>query len=1138
MAVPPADWSTHQLTQFLSAISARAGRRQALAVGVERAAEALEAEVGAFVHDGTVLSSVGFPVGEVPEDILVATANSGGPMLIPRLGVCQTVVVRGEQPLPGQLLLARSGTDVFTRDEINLLSGMMRLLQLNDRMLEVLERERTSRGEAQRQAELNAGLLASLEERHRLLERLSKLQRSISHRDPLPEVLDAVTAGASELFGTEVEVALRLFDPSELVSMPAAEPGGAGSNTVARRSLDRVAGWKAVATEDLAIVDQESPGQGRGYGIPDGEVQTAMAAPVYQEGHVVGSLVVASRIPGRRYHASEQEALLSFAEHASLALTDAATIDALRRQTELLALLESMAVSANEAVSVEEAVQTCLDRVCAYTGWPIGYAYFRGEEPGDSPVASGCSHLDDAFAKSCPGLSVAGTELARRIFGGGRPVWIPTVADLDPAGPFLRDVAITSAFAFPVLAGREVVAALEFFSVTDGEPDLELRESLAQVGNQLGRVVERSQAAAALQETSERTRRIIEAAKDAFVSIDMNDTIIDFNQAAEATFGWRRSEALGRTVADLLIAPAHRAAYVRGYARYMAAEDEPVGVVLELEAAHRDGHEFPIECAVWPVRSGRGWEFNAFARDISVRKRAEHELAAARDASQETSRLKSAFMATMSHEIRTPMNGILGMTHLLLDTALDADQRECAEGVQRSAEALLTIINDILDISKIEAGKLELEHSDFALRTLVTDVADLLAGGARAKGLELAVAVDPGVPPAVLGDPGRLRQVLTNLLGNAVKFTDAGSVSVGATLVGLREDSIDVRFEVTDTGIGIPEAAQETMFEAFRQADASTTRRFGGTGLGLAITRQLVAMMGGEITVRSAPGAGSSFAFTLQLGRSSGFVAPSPTPPVLQGDPAGALVLIVEDNPVNQQILVKTLERAGYGVEVCRTGLEAVDAMTTRSFAAVLMDCQMPEMDGYEATRLVRRVEGPHRHTPIIAITASAMASDRERCLSSGMDDFLSKPVNPVDLLALLPQWVRTLAPSPAAPPAATPAPVDARALNDLRIGLGAQGESVVRELVDLFLVDAPTSLASLRIALDAGEPETLARAAHRLRGSVSSFGAEVLTGLCARAEELGWAGDLSQAALLLPLIVEEYARVEEALRAGFVATG
>jgi PAS domain S-box-containing protein len=867
-----------------------------------------------------------------------------------------------------------------------------------------------------------------------------------------------------------------------------------------------------------------------------------MAAPVYQEGQVVGSLVVASRIPGRRYHVSEQEALLSFAEHASLALTDAATIDALRRQTGLLALLESMAVSANEAATVEEAVQTCLDRVCAYTGWPIGYAYFRGQTPDGAPVASGCSHLDDAYAQTCPGLDRAGTELTARVLSGGRPVWVPTIAELDPHGGFLRNVDLTSAFAFPVLAGREVVAALAFFSVVGGEPDPELRESLAQIGTQLGRVVERSQAAAAVQETSERTRRIIEAAKDAFVSIDMTDTITDFNQAAEAIFGWSRAEAVGRKVADLIIAPSRRDAYLRGQRRYMAADGEPAGVVLELMAAHRDGHEFPIECAVWPVRSGGDWEFNAFARDISDRKRAERELAAARDASLEASRLKSAFMATMSHEIRTPMNGILGMTHLLLDTPLDADQRECAEGVQRSAQALLIIINDILDISKIEAGKVELEHSDFTLRGLVTDVAELLVGGARGKGLEFTIAIDPGVPAVMNGDPGRLRQVLTNLLGNAVKFTDRGSVSLGVTLAGVREDGIAVRFDVCDTGIGIAKPAQVSIFEAFRQADASTTRRFGGTGLGLAITRQLVAMMGGEIAVDSTPGAGSKFSFTLRLGRSSSHAPPAPDPVDVQVDPHGARVLVVEDNRVNQRILVKILERVGYAVEVCSTGIQAVDAVTARSFDAVLMDCQMPEMDGYEATRLVRLVEGTRRHTPIIAITASAMTSDRERCLACGMDDFISKPLNPVDLLTLLGRWIQRPGDAPAPDWASggrrmVAAPVDVRVLQELRISLGPNGDSVVQELMDIFLEDAPISMEGIQTALAAGEAETVARAAHRLRGSASSFGAEVLTELCTRVEQLAWAGDLTQATLLAPLIAGEFARVEDALRTQLVTS-
>ena len=1151
------DWSTLQLTQFLAAVSARAESDGALLVGLERAAEALEAEVAAFIQNGRVVASVGFPVGRVPEAALVAAAEAGtGSVVLPDLGSCRTAVVRADDPLPGRLLLARSGEEAFTHEDVNLLAGMMRLLQLNHRMLEVIERERTAKEEARRQAELNAGLLSSLEERHRLLERLSRLQRSISHRDPLPEVLDAVTAGASELFGAGVEVALRLFDPRELVGRPAPSHPAA-PRAAAASSADRVAGWRAIANESLAIVDAaalEAPPaspESNGHRTPQaphgrGEVRTAMAAPVYQEGKVVGSLVVSSRVDGRRYTESEQEALLSFAEHASLALTDAATLDAVRRQTGLLALLESVAVSANEAATFAEAVQTCMDLVCAYAGWPLGYAYARGSGAG-GPVPRG-GHVDPAFARAGAGLEPIRREVAAEVMATGKPV-CRAIPALEPPGGPRRSGELSSVFAFPVLAGRDVVAALEFFAAQGREPNVELRESLAQVGTQIGRVVERSRAAAALQVTTERTRRIIEAAKDAFVSVDIADRIVDFNHAAELTFGWSRDEAMGKTVAELIIPMERRDSYRRGFEKYLKQGSEPASVVMELTAAHRDGHRFPIECAVWPVRVGDTWEFNAFARDISDRKRAERELADARDASLEASRLKSAFLATMSHEIRTPMNGILGMTRLLLDTDLDADQRECAEGVERSAQALLTIINDILDISKIEAGRLELERTEFALGPLVADVADLLGRQAREKGLRLTTSVGSGVPRYVRSDPGRLRQILMNLVGNAVKFTDDGAVAVRARVVAQSEHTATVRFEVADTGIGILKATQEHIFEAFRQADASTTRRFGGTGLGLAITRQLVGLMGGEIVVESTPGAGSTFSFTIPFERAAG--VPEPAPPAAAGTPTvprGARVLVAEDNPVNKQILVKALERAGYIVDVRSTGLEAVQAVTEGPFHAVLMDCQMPEMDGYEATRLVRLLEGSGRHTPIIAITASAMSSDRDQCLAAGMDDFVSKPVRPEDLLATLARWVRAEpgdevpASRASAADAATPVPataaVDAHVIQDLRQSLGPRGDAIFRELVDVFLDDAPLSLQGIRAAASAGDAELFGRAAHRLKGSAASFGADRLTELCATAEALGAARDLDRAKELVGLISEEYRSVEQALRLELAQAG
>ncbi len=493
--------------------------------------------------------------------------------------------------------------------------------------------------------------------------------------------------------------------------------------------------------------------------------------------------------------------------------------------------------------------------------------------------------------------------------------------------------------------------------------------------------------------------------------------IVWANKAMHDIFGFPVPELAGTYTKDLYVS-ADDYESVRMEAHQRIAQG--VDYKSKIEMRRKDGTKLWARLqgkAIDPenISSGTVWTIG----DISAALQAENELKQALEAAAQANSAKSDFLATMSHEIRTPMNGVIGMTSILLESDLNAEQREYVEMVSRSGENLLGLINDILDFSKIESGKLDLELLDFDLQQALNDIVRLLAYRADKTGIKLSCRIDPAVPSQLHGDQTRVRQIMTNLVGNALKFTHQGEVAINATLVSDRDETLTVRFAVTDTGIGIPESRLDAIFNPFTQADSSTTRNYGGTGLGLSICKQLAELMGGEIGVTSEVGKGSTFWFTVSFKRAAyeevkvskeridRLQAVTPQVPARIGD-LTAHILLAEDVEINQKMAEYMLHSLGYSVDIVANGKEAVEALTRVNYDLVLMDCMMPEMDGFEATAAIRDPHSPvlNQMVPIVALTANAMKEDRNKCLQAGMDDFISKPFRKDELAAVMEKWI------------------------------------------------------------------------------------------------------------------------------------
>ncbi len=817
-------------------------------------------------------------------------------------------------------------------------------------------------------------------------------------------------------------------------------------------------------------------------------------------------------------------------------------------------------------------------------------------------------------------------------------------------------------------------------------------------------ITKRRAAEEAFKETAHRLGTIIESVEEGITLSDDSGKFEIFNTKMAELTGYTREEANGVDDFSILLYPdaEGRQQALDGLRTVLA-----MGRVPESETmiTTKSGTRRTLLVSTSLVAFNDRTMFLSAYRDITDRKIIEEELARnneelfeakyqaevqagvlqmqtqelidAREEALEASRLKSEFVANMSHEIRTPMNGIIGMTGLLLDSGLSDDQHEYVDIIRASGEALLTIINDILDFSKIEAGKLAMETLDFNLRTTVEETVEVLAHRAEEKKLELVCLVYNDVPVGLRGDPGRLRQIMTNLLGNSLKFTERGEVIVRVTKEEETNAAVKLRFAITDTGIGISRDAVQRLFQPFIQADGSTTRKYGGTGLGLAISKQLVEMMEGEIGVDSEPGKGSTFWFTAIFGKQqvpaqrppqrtglagvrmlivddnatnrkvvhhqilpwgmlAGFaenayqaleilrsaarsdapydlavldmqmpemngmmlaaeikadpalatmklilltslglhdktelenagIEATLTKPVRQSDLYDALmrvmkrspdvpaapmaqpdsdvridfgrvrILVAEDNIVNQKVAKRMLEKIGCAAEVVADGLEAVQALSNAPYDLVFMDCQMPEMDGFEATRQIRMREEHGQHSIIVAMTANALQGDREKCLAAGMDDYISKPVRLTDLVAILKQWMplKTIAPGESPDSRVTiddAAFIDTRRLHELSAIGGDDEPDLLRVLVMMYMNDAVKRIASIYTALQTGDMQKMTIAAHTLKGSSGNMGARLLVPTCAEIERLGKNQSMEGVAKLFATLETDFTYVKAAL--------
>lgn len=675
------------------------------------------------------------------------------------------------------------------------------------------------------------------------------------------------------------------------------------------------------------------------------------------------------------------------------------------------------------------------------------------------------------------------------------------------------------------------------------------------------------QAQADISAAHDNIQNILKSITESLIVLDNAGRIAMVNRVTLDWLGFTESELLGQDISLVLDSEARPSDW-----QYGEAEGKCGAVNMDRTFVTKTGEKIPVLFSWSFIEPGDAGipGIVCVALDITERKQTELILERAKEEAEAANRAKSEFLANMSHEIRTPMNGVIGMIDLLLNTDLNANQRNYANTASRSAANLLNILDDIIDLSKVEAGRLSLESIDFSVQELVHEAVELFAVECQTKGIALKALLDEDAISIVRGDPVRLRQILINLVGNAVKFTEKGSVTIRTEQVEEKNDSVTLNFRIIDTGAGISPDKQREIFGAFMQGDSSTTRKHGGSGLGLAITRQLVSLMGGKVGVESAEGEGSTFWFTVNLEKGSwegimqrektllsfsgdstsmGEAGPATGETVTNGevDWTRCRILVAEDNPVNQMVAMEAISQLGCQVDLVSNGREVIEAMTAQIYDMVLMDCQMPVMDGYEATKIIRGREqsGNLPRIPIVALTAHAMQGDRDKCLAAGMDDHLPKPFHQGQIRAVLGRYIgkgKAVVNPPPGPEGKDAAPsaegtispdrvvIDRSAHDELLMLQNTGAPDLLGKVVARYLLDAPQTIGIIGDAVQRKNAREIFQAAHALKTSSKIVGALHLASLLEEVELRGRENRIEGAGDIFLRIRKEYEAVKNAL--------